>query len=116
MSETYGPGDNTFLIVSTSISLVVCLFIISCQCFFMNKSRDTVINTTNNPVIIEPNNSFNIIIENDIENVENIDCSICLDTEYSTVITLSLCDHKFHKNCLKKLNFCPNCRLGINIT
>ncbi len=41
---------------------------------------------------------------------KNIDCSVCLDTDESDVIGLSLCGHKFHKNCIHNLTTCPMCR------
>jgi hypothetical protein len=45
---------------------------------------------------------------------KNIDCSVCLDTDESEVIGLSLCGHKFHKNCIYNLNTCPMCRAIIS--
>lgn len=56
----------------------------------------------------EPNqvNHVNIL---DIAD-KNIDCSVCLDTDESDVVGLSLCGHKFHKNCIHNLTTCPMCR------
>jgi hypothetical protein len=45
---------------------------------------------------------------------KNIDCSVCLDTDESDVIGLSLCGHKFHKNCIHNLTTCPMCRAIIS--
>ena len=45
---------------------------------------------------------------------KNIDCSVCLDTDESEVIGLSLCGHKFHKNCIHNLTTCPMCRAIIS--
>ncbi len=55
-------------------------------------------------------NQINVLDTDD----KNIDCSVCLDTDESDTVELSLCGHKFHRNCIHNLNTCPMCRAIIN--
>lgn len=77
-------------------------------------------NSSDNIIYINDNinnSSDNIVYVNIDENGKNNNeiCTICLETNCDTKLS---CDHKFHKNCIKKwfnINLkCPICRVNFN--
>ena len=83
------------------------------MCIFRRKAdtSGSVIAVTNVPEDIE-NKELNVIsFLNTSE--KNIDCSVCLDTDTSGAVRLTLCGHKFHENCIHSLETCPMCRAAI---
>lgn len=100
------------------ISLCYIIFLLYCK-----KKPNTVSNTiiltggienqeSDGESAHEPHQINHINILNIVD--RNIDCSVCLDTDESEVIGLSLCGHKFHKNCIHNLTICPMCRAIIS--
>ena len=102
-----------------SISSMICWIILIYTCiqrFYYLPNIETLSTETS----MEPPNVFIDLEKNEIiitdEINKYIDCSVCLDTDESDIITLSICGHKFHKNCINTLVSCPNCRKCINVT
>ncbi len=100
-------------------NLVLCYMGIVCIC--RKRYSGTGVNFSRQPrdlenqiAEIEGNSGDNRKQVNHIKLLETddkiIDCCICLDTDDSAVIGLTLCGHKFHKNCIHSINKCPLCR------
>ncbi len=98
-------------------SCYICIILLFCK-----KKTNSTSNTIQEGDIENQRNVEEIIQEekqvnhiNFLETTDKIiDCSVCLDTDESDVVILSLCGHKYHKNCIHNLNMCPMCRTIIN--
>jgi hypothetical protein len=62
---------------------------------------------------------IDIVIKHLNNNIREWECSICYENNKDNLITSSICNHIFHKNCINEWlannNTCPYCRKKFNI-
>ena len=108
-------GESIFKIhILAILSLYIILVILSiCACATVNFNSNSQ-HFVNSNIRIEAV-SFPLPVLNNIQNEE---CSICLDIDNTNSWTILPCCHKFHEQCisiwLRTNHTCPICRLHIN--
>jgi hypothetical protein len=112
------------IICSSTIGSSVFFLFLYIACKKCRRSNDnTRVQTTqlSTPRSLHSHSNCNIIKPDKTKS--SFDCTICLDTiieENPAIVILSVCKHKFHKECIdsfiasdQPLYNCPNCRTKI---